>query len=83
MRYAIILAALLMCFSGKPAFADGSTTNTEVQGNQGYIYGNEEADNAAQTTTANTSASNDSGNIFIGIFNAVEKLDAWIQRNLW
>jgi hypothetical protein len=81
MRTTLIIAVLCFCFCGSTAFADDAAKNTAVQGNQGYVYGTPSQDQAKATTAASSNGANPDP---IGdIVNAVNKLDAWVQRNLW
>ena len=81
MRIALTIIVLFLCFCNGSAFADNVSTNAVVQENHGYVYGDApKADNAATTAAdVNTTGSNP----VAGIINAVERLDAWIQKNLW
>jgi hypothetical protein len=80
MRNALIIAILSLSFCSSMVFADDTSTKTVAQGNQGYIYGAPSSPTAADTTTVKTSQ----GPGPIGaIINAVNKVDSWIQRNLW
>ena len=67
MRTSLIIAVLSLCFFSSTAFADNALIKIN--------------DTAIMTTTLDTNTT-DSGPIG-GIINAINRLDAWIQKNLW
>ena len=75
-----IITLLCLCFCNAPVFADDAPKSV-VQGNQGYIYGTPPKVDATAMTTSDvsTTAAHPIGDII----HAIEKLDAWIQKNLW
>ena len=67
MRKSLIVVVLCFCFCGSMAFAEGALLKAE---------------NTAITTTTLDANTTDSGPIG-AIINAIDRLDAWIQKNLW
>ena len=78
MRKVLLSAALFLFFCSGSVFADNVSTNTVVQGNQGYVYGSALPPQAPEPVV-----DNGSHHPLGDIIRAINKLDDWIQRNLW
>jgi len=81
MRTSLIMAVLLLCSCNGAAFADNAPASAPVQGNQGYVQGAPKAD--APATSTDTTQADDQSHPIGSILNAIWRLDAWVQKNMW
>ena len=71
-----------LCFCNTGAFADDVSKSPVAQGNQGYVCGSPpKADET--TVTCNPVSQTDTSHPIGDIINTVERVDDWIQQNLW
>jgi len=83
MRRALMVVILGIYFCSPMAFAADATKSTVTQGNQGYIYGTAPDPIKPTTTVVVTGRNSNDPGVIQDIIDAVNRIDAWIQRNLW